>query len=196
MWAAGVAALAARVIVQNFLFRRRLRSTCAAVGQQTLNLFEECRSTMSVSSRPDLLETDLVESPALYGLFRLRLLLPPKLPERFTPDELRHIFLHELSHVRRRDMEVQWLMTCLQIIHWFNPVLWFGFRRMAADRELACDELALSIAGEDKGAAYGATIVKLLEVSATSSPLPGLVGILAEVYKLSCGFFEQGQCMF
>jgi hypothetical protein len=52
-----------------------------------------------------LLETDLVESPALYGLFRLRLLLPPKLSERFTPDELRHIFLHELSHVRRHNTE-------------------------------------------------------------------------------------------
>lgn len=179
-WAAGVAVLGARVVVQNALFRRRLRFAVPVEDQTMLKLFEECRRTAATFKRVEVLETELVSSPALYGLFRLRLLLPSEFPKRFVPLEMRHIFLHELSHVRRHDMEVQWLITCLQIMHWFNPILWFGFRRMAADRELACDQLAMSFAGEDKAAEYGQTIVKLLERAAGASPLPGLVGILED----------------
>jgi beta-lactamase regulating signal transducer with metallopeptidase domain/thiol-disulfide isomerase/thioredoxin len=179
-WAAGVAILLARLIVQNYRFRRRLRSAPAPADQGLLQLFEDCHVAMGVSSRLRLVQTGLVATPALYGLFRLRLLLPPDLAARFSPAELRHIFLHELSHVRRRDMLVQWLITGLRIIHWFNPVLWFAFRRMAADRELACDELALSAVAEGESPAYGRTIVKLLEYHAGGSALPGLVGILED----------------
>jgi hypothetical protein len=71
-------------------------------------------------------------------------------------------------------------MTGLQIVHWFNPILWLGFRRMAADRELACDELALSAVGETDGLAYGQTIVKLLETCSQIPTLSGLVGILED----------------
>jgi len=38
--------------------------------------------------------------------------------------------------------------TAVQIAHWFNPVIWFAFCRMRADRELACDALALSLVKE------------------------------------------------
>jgi beta-lactamase regulating signal transducer with metallopeptidase domain/peroxiredoxin len=179
-WATGVVILAARLIVQNVLFRRRLRTASRISDQRIIELFEDCRSSMRISTPVALVQTELLETPALYGLWRLRLLLPPDLAERFSSAELRHIFLHELGHVRRQDMLLQWLMTSLQIVHWFNPVLWFGFRRMAADRELACDELALSIVGEGEGPAYGRTIVKLLECCAAPSRLPGLVGILED----------------
>jgi beta-lactamase regulating signal transducer with metallopeptidase domain/thiol-disulfide isomerase/thioredoxin len=178
VWAAGVAMMGARVVVQNIFFRRRLRLAPSIADRRALDLFAECRSTAGASKPVALVETGMVNSPALYGLFKLRLLLPPGFADRFAPPEMRHIFLHELSHIRRHDLEIQWLMTGLQAAHWFNPVLWLGFRRMAADRELACDELALTIAGEEKGAAYGHTIVKLLECS--TAPLPGLVGIMED----------------
>src|SRR5208283_5027772 len=54
------------------------------------------------------------------------------------------------------------------------------FRRMAADRELACDELALSKAGEPERRAYGETILKLLAACSRPAALPGVVGILED----------------
>jgi beta-lactamase regulating signal transducer with metallopeptidase domain/uncharacterized GH25 family protein len=180
LWAVGVAALAVRVVVQNLLFRRRLRDGTNVDESRMLGLFADCKASMRVGTPVSLIETGLVDSPALYGLFRPRLLLPPKLAERFSESELRHIFLHEMAHVRRRDMAAQWIVTCFQIAHWFNPILWFGFRRMAADRELACDELALSVVGESEGPSYGQTIVKLLEACSEMPALPGLVGILED----------------
>jgi hypothetical protein len=180
IWAAGVLALAARAVSQNIFFRQVLRQGRPLNDAPTQEIFENCKSLMGVKAPVALIETEGVKSPALYGLFQPRLLLPPGLVSRFGSGELRHIFLHELAHVRRRDMALQWVVTWLQIIHWFNPILWLGFRRMAADREVACDELALAVAGEAQRRDYGRTIVKLLESFAESSSLPGLVGILED----------------
>ena len=45
----------------------------------------------------------------MYGLWRKRLLLPEGLREELTPDELRHVLLHELAHIKRRDPELNCL---------------------------------------------------------------------------------------
>ena len=68
-----------------------------------------------------------------------------------------------MSHIKRRDILTGWLMTALQILHWFNPLVWLAFHRMRVDRELACDALALSYASAEESQPYGRTIIKLLE---------------------------------
>ncbi len=180
LWLVGVLLLAGRVIGQNTIFLYRLRSVRRVTEPEIIALFEHCKSVLKNRFEIRLLETDKVKSPALYGFFRPTLLLPVDLIKNFSREELRYIFLHELAHVKRRDMAVHWLATALQILHWFNPVFWFGFRRLAADRELACDELALSHAGESESRPYGETIVKLLEICARPAALPGLLGILED----------------
>ena len=100
--------------------------------------------------------------------------------ETLDSKELGHVFLHELAHLKRRDMQVNWMMSCLQLLHWFNPVIWWAMERIRADRELACDELALSHSEERERNGYGQTIVKLLEDFEQSARLPGVIGILED----------------
>ena len=180
IWAAGAAGLMLRLTAQNARFYRRLQRGQPIASPPTLELFQDCQSRMGVHGAVRLIDTDAVRSPALYGLFHPQLLLPVGLTARFSGPELRHVFLHELAHIRRRDMVAQWLVMVFQVAHWFNPILWLAFRRMAAARELACDELALSISGEAEGRAYGETIIKLLETCSPPAALPGLVGILED----------------
>lgn len=66
-----------------------------------LSELADCRGAMGVSREIELIETPLVQSPALFGLLRPRLLTPPDLEERFDRAEIRLIFLHELAHVKR-----------------------------------------------------------------------------------------------
>ena len=145
-----------------------------------LALLDECRNSLGVCQPLEVVETNLVASPALYGWRQPWLLLPEGLLQNFSYAELRHVFLHELAHVKRRDIAVNWLCTVLQIVHWFNPLVWLAFARMRADREVACDALALSVADAGEHRAYGHTILKLLEGFARPSELPGLVGILED----------------
>jgi hypothetical protein len=138
---------------------------------------EECARTLRVKEPVQVIETEEVDSPAVYGLWRKRLLLPEGLREELSAEELRHVLLHELAHIKRRDPELNWLLVILQILHWFNPVLWFAFARARGDRELATDDLALAHTQERERKSYGETILKVLEGLTPQRVLPGLVGI-------------------
>jgi len=127
-----------------------------------------------------LIENGRVQSPAIMGLFTPTLLLPDEVREKFDARELRFIFLHELAHLKRGDVMVQALIALLQILHWFNPVLWYAFRRMRIDREPATDALVLSRTGEDEKERYGLMLIKLLEHFNQRHSLPTLVGILED----------------
>ncbi|MBI2948866.1 MAG: M56 family metallopeptidase [Verrucomicrobia bacterium] len=139
---------------------------------------------MNLRTPLTVIETPEVKSPALYGFVRPRLVLPQGTLAAFTRQELHYIFLHELAHVKRCDMAVNWLISGLRVLHWFNPILWFGFRRMAADREVAADALALSRAPDGDPQPYGQTIIKLLESFTRPAVLPGLVGILEDKQQM------------
>ncbi|MGO8701657.1 MAG: M56 family metallopeptidase [Limisphaerales bacterium] len=179
LWLGGAVIFAARTFGQNWLFLRRLGTPRPVVDQDALALLANCRKELGVRTKVRLAETSAVKSPALCGLWRPMLLLPAGLTGQFSAAELRHVFLHEMAHVRRGDAFVLWLAASLQALHWFNPVIWLAVRRMAADREMACDELALFHAGEEEKTPYGQTILKLLELFACATP-PALVGILED----------------
>jgi beta-lactamase regulating signal transducer with metallopeptidase domain/Tol biopolymer transport system component len=184
IWLAGVVFLGARLVLGNWGFARRLRRRSPITDPALLTLLEECCRVARVRSSPVLIEASDVDSPALFGCFQVKLLLPPKVVRTFSPAELRHVFLHELSHVRRGDVPANWLMALVQIAHWFNPVIWFAFSRMRMDRELACDALALSVVKEQENQRYGQTIIKLLEGFVRPAAVPGLVGILETQHQM------------
>jgi hypothetical protein len=107
--------------------------------------------------------TDAVSSPALFGYLRPRLLLPRPARAELSLPELRHIFLHELAHLKRHDIALGYVIAVLHVLHWFNPLVALGLRRMRADRELVCDGLALSVLAPEETAAYGRTILHQVE---------------------------------
>jgi beta-lactamase regulating signal transducer with metallopeptidase domain len=178
LWAAGALCLAGCAALSHYRIRRRVRNRRPLIDEPTLNLLEDCKSLMGVGIPVTLIETEAIESPTLFGFVRPRLLLPAGLASSFTREELRHVFLHELAHIKRHDVLTGWVILGLQTIHWFNPLVWLAFHRLRADRELACDALALSYARPGENQAYGLTIVKLLEGFGQSVRAPSLAGIL------------------
>lgn len=162
----------------------RLRARGRAVGGETAELFEEMQSRFGLRQRVELIETEEVDSPALFGLWRPKLLLPPEVVERLSGAELRHIFAHECAHLKRRDLWTNAVLVGLQAVHWWNPLVWFFFRRMRADRELACDDLALSHLQGGAAKEYGQTLLRLLAGVEGRQRTPALVGILEEKSQL------------
>jgi beta-lactamase regulating signal transducer with metallopeptidase domain len=178
LWLAGVVVLPAYLFVTNRRLGRRIRRQRPVTNATVLDLLEDCKQEMGVCTPLTLIETSAVASPSLYGFIRPRLLLPAGFTQSFSLPELRYVFLHELGHVKRGDILLNWLTTALLILHWFNPLVWYAFSRMQADRELACDALALAHTKEAENQSYGQTIIKLLESFCRPARSPGLVGIL------------------
>jgi beta-lactamase regulating signal transducer with metallopeptidase domain len=180
LWPAGVVILVLKILRQNLGFALRVLQTPPITTPEILEILDDCKRLLDISTPILLVENKELKSPALYGCFRPRLLLPEGLAGSFSPDELKYIFLHELAHIKRMDIAVNWLMTGLQILHWFNPAIGLGFARVRADRELACDALVLSRMKEVESQSYGQTVVKLLESFVRPPRVSGLVGLLEE----------------
>jgi len=178
LWLAGAIVIGAYLLISNFVLWRIIKRDRPLVNQPMLELFEECKEQMGVESLVVVVPGSQIRSPALFGFIRPRLLLPLEMLDTATREEIRYVFLHELAHLRRHDIYLGWLTSLLQVLHWFNPLVWFAFYRMRTDRELACDALVLTRTGQDKSQEYGGVIVGLLRRFSRSRPLPAMAGII------------------
>ena len=179
-WLVGAIALLGLTTVVNWRFARQVAAAPEIEDTEIVRLFAEARAEFGLRRAIRLIESGQVQSPAIMGLFAPTLLLPADVRTKFDARELRFIFLHELAHLKRGDVIVQALIALLQIVHWFNPVLWFAFRRMRIDREPATDALVLSRTGEEEKERYGLMLIKLLEHFNQRHSLATLVGILED----------------
>ena len=180
VWLLGVAVLFLRMLWANGRLASRLRRRLPLTDLGVLRLARRCAQEVGLRQTPWIMKAPEMQSPALFGFSVPRLLLPANLVEGFTAQELRHIFLHEFYHVRRRDIALNWIMAVVQILHWFNPLVWFASARMRSDRELACDAQVLSRLENSQAGDYGRTIIRLLETFSRPARAPGVVGILED----------------
>jgi len=178
IWFTVALGLAIFALMCNFRLWRIIKSQRPLTEGKILDLLEDCKAEMGVQTILGVIVTDKVKSPALFGVVRPRLLLPEGIIKTLSTEQLRYVFLHELAHLKRHDIYLGWLMVILQILHWFNPLVWLAFARMRADRELACDGLVLSTMDTGQSQAYGRTLVNLFKGFSRPRFVPGIAGIL------------------
>jgi hypothetical protein len=174
----------ARIAWASVILSLSVRRMTPVRDEKVLALLDRCRDELGVRRRLEVLTSPAIGAPALMGFVRPRLLLPPTVLENFDAGELRLILLHELAHLKRHDVAINWLTSILQSVHWFNPIIWIAFARLRNDRELAADELVLALTGEEQRAHYGDTLVKLLQTLSRRPALSGTVGILERAHPM------------
>ena len=109
IWLAGAIVIGLYLLLSNFLLWRIVKRERPLLDQKTLELFEECKERMGVHTIVGLIPSIQVKGPALFGFIRPRLLLPMKMLEEASQEEMRYIFLHELAHLKRHDIYLGWL---------------------------------------------------------------------------------------
>src|SRR5207245_8975912 len=82
-------------------------------------------------SRPvRVLESAVVQVPAVVGWLRPVILLPASALTGLTPQQLDVLLAHELAHVRRYDYLVNLVQSTIAILLFYNPAVRRGTRRM------------------------------------------------------------------
>lgn len=82
--------------------------------------------------------------PALVGLWRPRIVLPPDFARRYDAAQRALLLRHELVHWRRGDVPCNALATLLLCLQWFNPLAHAALRAFRRDQEMACDARVLA----------------------------------------------------
>ena len=105
--------------------------------------------------------TDRVDRPSVIGFFAPRILIPDWLLARLTHVELDQIVLHEAEHLSRRDDWTNLAQKLALVAFPLSPALWWMDRRLAREREMACDEGVVRITRAPR--AYAACLASLAE---------------------------------
>lgn len=128
---------------------------------------------MKIKSKLELLYSPQIGSPSICGIIKPKILIPKAEVDNINDKEFKYIIMHELFHLKNKDIIINWLITLLSILYWFNPILLYGFHKMRQDCEVSCDYQVISHLNKGENIQYGNTIIKILELSGSSRRLTG-----------------------
>ena len=106
--------------------------------------------------------------PAVIGWLRPVILLPASCLIGLTPGQLESILAHELAHIRRHDYLINLLQNVVETLLFYHPAVWWVSRRIRAEREHCCDDLAVKTCGD--AAAYARALATLEELRPAPAP--------------------------
>jgi beta-lactamase regulating signal transducer with metallopeptidase domain len=158
------------LLVERTILARRLVAGARDANYLMNGVLWYCCQCMRVKRRVRLKVSARVTSPVVCGLFRPLILVPHNLAPSLGSRHLRSVLLHELGHVKRGDLWVNLAQTVLQIIYFYNPLLWLANSRIRGVREQAADEKVIFSMGE-KAFWYPEALV---DVSNLASKRPAL----------------------
>jgi beta-lactamase regulating signal transducer with metallopeptidase domain len=145
LWLLGVLVLSLRSL-GGWCLLQRLRATLTVEAPDRVQAsFRAIGSALKIH-RPVLLRvSSAVTGPVTVGALRALVLLPVSALASLSPDELEVVLAHELAHVRRADFFWNLVQTLVETLLFFHPAVWWLSGRIRHERELCCDDLALSV---------------------------------------------------
>ena len=174
IWAAGVILFTVVMVSCNCRLRLVRESVMPARDAGLLELFSCCKAMMGVRDNIVLGTSVLAQAPMTIGLIKTQIILPAnEMPLMDT----RYAMLHELAHCKSKDVLINIAMCLFQILHWFNPPVYFAFRQMRLDRELACDEAVLEMLPREAYIDYGGALISF----AGCMPRPAMFSMAAGI---------------
>ena len=143
VWGAIVLVLAAWLAWSALAVRRIVRRAHPLDTQDWMTPLWEIADRLELEEPPRLLGSNDAKMPFACGFMRPTIVLPASC-ESWTLDRRRAVLLHELAHVKRRDLLGHTLGRFTCALYWFHPLVWTAAKQLRSESERACDDLALT----------------------------------------------------
>jgi len=162
LWLA-IAAVMLLLLGQRAIFVRGLVAQAKNANRPMLDTLDQCRKSIKIKRAVTVKVSPNATSPAVCGLWRPVILIPHNMPAALGSADLRVVLLHELAHIKRGDLWVNLIQTLLQIVYFYNPLLWLANAVIRRAREQAVDEAVLVAMGE-KASQYPQALVSVAKL--------------------------------
>lgn len=150
-------------VVRAVVAVRAGRAGCRPFPQHLESRLVWWNSVRHRGRRARLAISERVGSAALLGCGSPVIAVAPELVEHLTTDELDRVLVHEWAHVQRRDDILNLLQLMVRAVAGWHPAVWWLDRQLAVEREMACDEIVLTVAGSPK--VYARSLTKIASLS-------------------------------
>lgn len=142
IWAIVGLALVARLIYGAVSVHRIVRRARPLEHPDWQTPLYEIADRLGIDNAPRLLRSEDVKMPFASGLLASTIVLPAE-SDDWSAERRSAVLIHELGHVRRRDLIGHTLGRIACALYWFHPLVWTAARRLRIESERACDDLAL-----------------------------------------------------
>jgi beta-lactamase regulating signal transducer with metallopeptidase domain/HEAT repeat protein len=142
LWSLGTVVLLARLAVGAWLVRRVVRGARVLEQPDWQRPFYEIADRLGLDVEPRLVQSTQVRMPFATGFLRVVIVLPAE-SASWNAERRCAVLIHELAHVKRRDLVGHVVSRIGCALYWFHPLVWTAAHRLRAESEQACDDLAL-----------------------------------------------------
>jgi beta-lactamase regulating signal transducer with metallopeptidase domain len=143
VWLVGVVLVLARLAVGYYRVARLMEGGSRLSGRVWRRRVRRLARKMGLRRSVPVLVAGKPIVPMAAGLRRPVILLPPE-ARRWVPEQTEAVLLHELAHIRRRDLLSQFASRIVCALYWFNPLVWWQHWRLRLEGEKACDDSVLA----------------------------------------------------
>jgi beta-lactamase regulating signal transducer with metallopeptidase domain/Tol biopolymer transport system component len=103
------------------------------------------KKSMHIGKLIRIIRSEEIKIPMIFGFFKPHIVIPQDFFQKFTPNQVNWVLLHEFAHIRRWDTVFSMMQKGIQCVFFHNPVLWIANWMIDQQREFACDDLALAV---------------------------------------------------
>ena len=141
---------------------RRLRRKCSVIDPAEVPPeIAEAQAEYCPARKVQLLLSREATVPAAIGFLRPAIVLPAWLLRELSAEEVRHVAIHELSHLRRWDDWTNLFQQIVRALFFFHPAVWWMESRVSLEREMACDDAVLQCSPNPRG--YAECLARIAE---------------------------------
>lgn len=127
-------------------------------------ILQEWCTLLKIKHKIRLVSSGEYLSPFTIGIIKPIIYLPQSTVDLKNNIHLESIIAHEICHIKRLDNLWIKIQSVLQIIYFFNPVVWYVNSKISLSRECICDSMVLS-SNRISATKYGNGIMTVLKLN-------------------------------
>jgi beta-lactamase regulating signal transducer with metallopeptidase domain len=146
-WLLGVAFFSLRSAGGFVLLERERRKQSTVVEDRMLEICHRLQDQLGITRAIRYCECAWLQAPAVIGWFRPVVFLPVAALTGLSEEQLEVVVAHELAHIQRLDPFVNVFQVCVETLLFYHPAVWWLNKRIRAEREHCCDDMAVALCG-------------------------------------------------
>ena len=156
VWLIGMCIYLVVVISSYIIYITRKQKKAIMITENTV--LSEVKKELKIKRHIKIRMSRDFESPMLVGVVKPVIYIPCR---EIPIEHMRMVFLHELTHYKRKDLLIKWLSLFVNAVHWFNPLAYLLCANVSEACEVSCDMAVTKNMSELEQKIYMKTILDL-----------------------------------
>lgn len=143
LWGCFVLLLWGYFLLKNIQYLKLMKSTKRVNESEIDQIKIKWMKHLHIRKSVQIITANQDVPPFSYGLLSPKIFISKLLIQKMSIEKLEPIIAHEMAHIKRLDFLWIRIESLVQILFFFNPIVWYVIRKRNQLRELLTDEMVL-----------------------------------------------------